>query len=53
MSASLGGVQKLFGDLVKRKCGYELPVPYVHCASHNLNLVINDVVETPTKFWYD
>ena len=36
-----GGVQKLFSDLLPG-----IPVPYVHCASHNLNLVINDAVES-------
>ena len=29
--------------LIKDMC--ESPVPFVHCASHNLNLVINDAVE--------
>ena len=38
------GIQKLFCDLVKRICGYELPVPCVHCVSHNLNLLVNDAV---------
>ena len=46
MSGSLGGVHKLFGDHVKRKCGYELPVPFVPCASPNLNLVIINAVKT-------
>ena len=39
MSGVRGGVQKLIKDM----CEY--PVPFVHCASHNLNLVINDAVE--------
>ena len=45
MSCRLGGVQKQFADLVRKKCGYAVPVPFVHCASHNLNPVINDAVE--------
>ena len=39
MSCVRGGVQKLIKDMC------ESPVPFVHCASHNLNLVINDAVE--------
>ena len=38
MSGVRGGVQKL----IKEMC--QSPVPFVHCASHNLNLVINDMV---------
>lgn len=33
-------VQKLFRDFVK-----EGPVPFIHCASLNLNLVIYDAVQ--------
>ena len=39
MSGVRGGVQKLIKDMC------ESPVPFVHCVSHNLNLVINDAVE--------
>lgn len=42
MSGSRGGVQSLFRDKV-HKSGPHVPVPYVHCASHNQ--VINDAVE--------
>ena len=45
MSGRLG-VQKQFAALVRKTCGYAVPVPFVHCASHNLNLEINDSVET-------
>ena len=41
MSGVKGGVQKLFSDLLPG-----IPVPYVHRDSHNLNLVINDAVES-------
>lgn len=27
-------------------CANRLFVPFVHCASHNLNLIINDAVES-------
>ncbi len=40
MSGVRGGVQKLIKNLS------ESPVPFVHCASHNLNLVINDSVKS-------
>ena len=40
MSGVRGGVQKLIKNLS------ESPVPFVHCASHNLNLVINDSVSS-------
>ena len=43
MSGVRGGVQKL----IKNIC--TSPVPFVHCASHNLNLVINDSVESITQ----
>ena len=39
MSGIRGGVQKLVKDMCSS------PVPFVHCASHNLNLVINDAVK--------
>ena len=34
------GVQRLIKDMCPSS-----PVPFVHCASHNLNLVINDAVK--------
>ena len=40
MSGVRGGVQKLIKDMSAS------PVPFVHCASHNLNLVINDAVRS-------
>jgi hypothetical protein len=40
MSGVHGGVQKIFRDSVADG----QPVPFVHCASHNLNLVLNDAV---------
>ena len=46
MSGKVGGVQKLFRDIVNRHSGgVEVIVPLVHCAAHNLNLVINDAAE--------
>lgn len=45
MSGIRGGVQKLIKNVV----GENIPVPYVHCSSHNLNLVINDAVESNTQ----
>ena len=46
MSGKVGGVQKLFRDIVNRHSGgVEVIVPFVHCAAHNLNLVINDAAE--------
>ena len=44
MSGAKGGVQKKMNDHIKSK-GVDSPQPFVHCASHNLNLVINDAVE--------
>ena len=45
MSGKVGGVQKLFRDIVNRHSGgVEVIVPFVHCAAHNLNLV-NDAAE--------
>ena len=43
MSGPKGGVQKLMKEHLK-SLGKETPVPFVHCASHNLKLVINDAV---------
>ena len=43
MSGIRGGVQKLIKDMCSS------PVPFVHCASHNLNLVINDAVKLCLK----
>ena len=40
MSGVYGGVQRLIKDMCTS------PVPFVHCASHNLNLVINDAVSS-------
>jgi hypothetical protein len=39
MSGKTGGMQKLVGDSVTAR------VPFVHCAAHNLNLVIQDAVQ--------
>ena len=36
------GVQKSFADLA-------VPIPFVHCTNHNLNLVINDTVEATIR----
>ena len=41
MSGEYGGVQRLIKDMRPSS-----PVPFVHCASHNLNLVINDAVKS-------
>ena len=50
MSGKVGGVQKLFRDIVKRHTGgVEALVPFVHCAAHNLNLVINDAAEATVE----
>ena len=50
MSGKVGGVQKLFCDIVNRHSnGVEVLVPLVHCAAHNLNLVINDAVEATVE----
>ena len=43
MSGYKGGVQKRMSDHIKSK-GVDSPIPFVHCLSHNLNLVINDAV---------
>ena len=41
MSGAYGGVQQLNKDMFPSS-----PVPFVPCASHNLNLVINDAVKS-------
>ena len=41
MSGAYGGEQRLIKDMCPPS-----PVPFVHCASHNLNLVINDAVKS-------
>ena len=40
MSGVHNGVQKLIKDRSS------MPVPFIHCAAHNLNLVINDAVDS-------
>ena len=40
ISGVYGGVQRLINDMCTS------PVPFIHCASHNLNLVINDAVSS-------
>ena len=40
MSGAHNGVQKLMKDRSSK------PVPFVHCAAHNLNLVVNDAVNS-------
>ena len=40
MSGVYNGVQKLIKDRST------IPVPSIHCAAHNLNLVINDAVNS-------
>ena len=42
MSGKIGGVQKRLQDIISTACGVTVRAPFVHCASHNLNLVIND-----------
>ena len=44
MSDEKGGVQMKFRELVQ-KLGVKSQVPFVHCATHNLNLVVNDAVQ--------
>ncbi|CAB4015560.1 zinc finger MYM-type 1-like [Paramuricea clavata] len=44
MSGSKGGVNILISNYLKSE-GVTSPAPFVHCASHNLNLVLNDAVE--------
>ncbi|XP_028417331.1 uncharacterized protein LOC114541726 [Dendronephthya gigantea] len=46
--AKQGGTAKALTDTVLdylRRIGITSPAPFVHCASHNLNLVVNDAVE--------
>ena len=47
MSGKVGGVQKRFLDIIKtyQTDGVDMRAPFVHYASHNLNLVINDAAE--------
>ena len=45
MSGDKGGVSVIISDHLKEN-GVKSPAPYVHCASHNLNLVINDAAES-------
>ena len=44
MSGRKGGVNILISNYLKSE-GVTSPAPFVHCASHNLNLVLNDAVE--------
>ena len=44
MSGSKGGVNILISNYLKSE-GVTSPAPFVHCASHNLNLVLNYAVE--------
>lgn len=48
MSGKVGGVQKRLLDIIKSYQVGRVTVcaSFVHCASHNLNLVINDAAET-------
>ena len=41
MSGKIGAVQKRLQDIISTACGVTVRAPLVHCASHNLNLVIN------------
>jgi hypothetical protein len=47
MSGNISGMQTLMRDIIKthRDDRVTVPIPFVHCASHNLNLVINDAAE--------
>ena len=45
MSGDKGGINVIISDHLKEN-GVESPAPYVHCASHNLNLVVNDAAES-------
>lgn len=42
-SGEHNGVQKLIKDHLSK------PVPFVHCAVHNLNLAVNDAVNSVTE----
>ena len=44
ISGSKGGVNVLISNYLKSE-GVTSPAPFVHCASHNLNLVLNYAVE--------
>ena len=44
MSGAFGGVHVKVSEHLK-SLGVTSPAPFVHCAAHNLNLVINDAVE--------
>ena len=44
ISGKIGGVQKMLADSIKAG-GLDVPVPFVHGAARNLNLVINDAAE--------
>ena len=48
MSGKVGGVHKCFLDIIKtyQTDGADIRASFVHCAFHNLNLVINDAAET-------
>ena len=45
MSGVHSGVQTLITEMVS------FPVPFVHCGCHNLNLVINDAVNSVVDNW--
>ena len=51
MSGKVGGIQKRFLDIIGtyQTCEVTVRAPFVHCASHNLNLVINDAAEATTE----
>lgn len=54
MSFKKGGVQKFICDEVHNS-GSNVPVPFVHCSAHNLDIVINEAAEATvpgkTFFW--
>ena len=45
MSGDKGGVNVIISEHLKENA-VESPAPYVHCASHNLNLVVNNAAES-------
>ena len=51
MSGEVGGMQRRFLDIIgtSQVGGDRVRAPFVHCASHNLNLVINDAAEPTTE----
>ena len=51
MSGKAGEVQKRFQDIItsNQVNGDNARAPFVHCASHNLNLVINDADEATVE----